>query len=96
MKNKELYLAIVDILKNLGYKIRKDVGSFNGGACYLREEKVIVLNKNYPLEIHLSILASVLYQHQNEIFIKPNVRDFIEKEGKNISSPIEIIVVKSE
>ncbi len=96
MKNKDLYLAIVDILKNLGYKIRKDSGSFNGGACYLREEKVIVLNKSFPLEIHLSILASVLYQHQNEIYIKPNVRDFIEKIGKNLSSPIELIVKKSE
>lgn len=94
MKGKELFDEMTDLLKALGYRIRKDNGTFNGGACILRDERLIVLNKNLPMEIHLSILANVLFKHKDEIYIKPKVREFIEKEGGTFSETIEIIVKK--
>ncbi|MCX7908258.1 MAG: hypothetical protein N2560_01905 [Ignavibacteria bacterium] len=94
MKDKQLFEEMVNILKSLGYKIRKDSGSFGGGACVLQDEKIVVLNRNLPLEVHLSILANVLSNHQSEIFIQPRVRDFIEQERQKVSPLIEIIINK--
>lgn len=93
MKNKELYDSMIEVLKGLGYRILKDNGTFNGGACILKDERLIVLNKNLPLEMHLSILANALYQHQNEVYLKPKIREFVEKEGKTLST-IDIVIKK--
>jgi hypothetical protein len=94
MKPKALIEEMTEILKSLGYKIRKDNGTFNGGACLFKNEKIIVLNKNMPDEVNLKVLSSVLYEHLDEIYIKPRIREFIEKEGLNIEKSVEIIINK--
>ncbi|ROL56781.1 hypothetical protein D9V84_07100 [Bacteroidetes/Chlorobi group bacterium Naka2016] len=94
MKSKALFEEMVEILKSIGYNVRKDNGSFTGGACIVKEQKLIVLNKNYPIEAYVDILASILYDYLDKIYIKPKVREFIESEGKKVSTPIEIIVNK--
>ncbi|MGB9770942.1 MAG: hypothetical protein ACPLX7_03070 [Candidatus Kapaibacteriota bacterium] len=96
MKNKQLYDEMVEILQSIGYRVRKDSGSFNGGACFLKDEKIIVLNKILPIEAHLSILANILYEYLDKIYIKPRVREFVEKEGNSSSNLIEIVINKSE
>lgn len=92
MKSKELYNEMLEALKSLGFKIRRDNGNFGGGACLFKDEKIIVLNKNLPLENHLSILSSVLYSFLDETYLKPKVREFVEKEGKSLSPFLEIII----
>lgn len=94
MKSKEILTGMVEILKSLGYNVRKDNGTFNGGACILKEEKIIVLNRNLPIETQLSILSNVLYEYIDKIYIQPKIREFVEREGKNLTTPIEIVVNK--
>lgn len=96
MKTKELYNEMLEALKSIGFKILRDNGNFAGGACLLKDEKIIVLNKNLPLENHLSILANVLYSYLDETYLKPKVRDFVEKEGKFLSPFLEIIIAKDK
>ena len=93
MKQKEIYDEMIDLLKSLGYKIRKENGNFEGGACILRDEKIIILNKTLPIELHLSILSNVISEYSDKIFIRPKIREFIEKqiERSNLK-PIEIVV----
>lgn len=94
VKPKELYEEMIEILKSIGYSVRKDNGSFTGGACVLKDEKIIVLNRNLPIETQLSVLSTVLYEYVDKIYIRPRVREFVEKEGKNVILPIEIVVKK--
>lgn len=97
MKNKVIYDELIELLKNLGYKIRKENGNFEGGACIIKDEKIIVLNKNTPIELHLSIMSAVAYEYSDKIFIKPKLREFIEKEIQKIDlKPIEIVVKQKE
>lgn len=84
---------MIDLLKSLGYKIRRENGNFEGGACIVRDEKIIILNKTLPIEVHLSILSNVIFEHSDKIFIRPKVREFIEKQvERNNIKPIEIVV----
>ncbi|MCX7879382.1 MAG: hypothetical protein N2517_01845 [Ignavibacteria bacterium] len=97
MQKKKILEELVELLKSLGFKIRKDSGNFEGGACILFSEKLIVLNKNMPTEIHFKVLANVARDYLNKIYIKPRLREIIEKELEtNSLQPIEIYVSKNE
>jgi len=65
----------------LGYRLRFEKGDFNGGACILKEEKLLLINKRFSLERKLSTLARVLGEIGiDSVFLKPAVRSFIEDE----------------
>ncbi len=96
MKSKELFNEMLEALKSIGFKIRRDNGNFAGGACLFKNEKIIVLNKNLPVENHLSILSNILYSYLDETYLKPKVREFVEKEGKFLSPFLEIIILKDK
>jgi hypothetical protein len=97
MKIKELYGELLEIAKSIGFSIKKDNGNFHGGACVLYDERIILLNKNVPLEAHINIIANAIAPYINEIFIKPKVRELIEKEiDRGLNNPIEIIVKNKE
>ncbi len=94
MKKKVIYDELTELLKDLGYKVRKENGNFEGGACIIKDEKLIVLNKNTPIELHLSIMSAVAYEYSDKFFIKPKLREFIENEAQKIDlKQIEIVVL---
>ncbi|MGQ9819423.1 MAG: hypothetical protein ACUVQ1_05810 [Candidatus Kapaibacteriales bacterium] len=97
MKIKEFYKELTELAISLGYTIRRDNGNFRGGACILNKEKIIVLNKNFPLEYQANILSNAIYQEIQSKFIKPELRERIEKEVDNgFLTPIQIIVNNEE
>uniref|UniRef100_Q3ARF5 Uncharacterized protein n=1 Tax=Chlorobium chlorochromatii (strain CaD3) TaxID=340177 RepID=Q3ARF5_CHLCH len=58
---KDAQLALLEkTIKALGYKIRYEKGSFLGGACRIKEDKVVVVNKFLPIEGKLYTLAQVI------------------------------------
>ena len=83
MKSKKIFEELIDVGKNLGIKIIQDKGNFKGGYCLLEEEKIIVLNKLKPLEIHIKSLITIFSQRDiSKIYIKPIIRNMIENNKK--------------
>lgn len=73
---------LVDVFKNIGYEVRIEKGSFKGGCCLLREQKLFLLNKNIEPVKKINFLAKNLADIGIEnIFVKPDIREIIEKES---------------
>lgn len=55
------FSAKVDaLLKSLGYKVRYELGNFQGGYCVVDTQKLIVVNKYYTLEGRVNTLLEFL------------------------------------
>jgi hypothetical protein len=80
MKNEKLLLELEDLVGSIGYRIRKERGNFRGSNCVLDGDKIIMLNKNHPPEVHINLLAGFISDHDHEdLFMKPAVRKALEK-----------------
>lgn len=51
-------------LKALNYKVRYEKGSFKSGYCVIEDQKVVVVNKFYPLESKVLALSEILKELQ--------------------------------
>lgn len=75
MKAEKLILELENLCEQSGYHIRKERGTFRGDSCVIEGDKLIVVNKNRPVEAQVGILAKVLKNlNTEEIYIKPAVR----------------------
>lgn len=80
MKTEKLLLELEALCEKSGYNIRKERGAFRGDQCIIEGDKLIVVNKNKPLESQAAIMAKVLKQiDTNDTFIKPAVRKHLEE-----------------
>ncbi len=81
-KAKELLLEeLRQVCQSLEFDVRFERGDFEGGACILRERRLIVINKRFPLEKRVAVLARALGEIGIDgVFMKPAVREFIEEE----------------
>ena len=78
MKPTLIYQEFEALAEQLGIRLILDKGNFEGGFCKIENEKIIVLNKNKPIEQRvkqLSIAFSTL--DTSQIFIKPLLRQII-------------------
>lgn len=50
----------MDLLKDIGYKIRYEKGNFKTGACMIQHSKVVVVNRFSNLEMKISALVEIL------------------------------------
>lgn len=80
MKPDRILLELEELTERLGYSIRKEKGNFRGGNCVVEGEKLIVLNKNHPIEYQIGMLARFLENHPQleTLFIKPTIRRELE------------------
>ena len=70
---------LIELLNNMGYIVRIERGTFKGGFCLLREEKIFLLKKDLEQDKKISVLASNIAEiGVEDIFIKPNIRELIE------------------
>ena len=71
---------LFELLNELGYSVRIEKGNFKGGFCILKSQKLFLLNKNLDQSKKLIALARGIAELENEtIFIKPELREIIEK-----------------
>jgi hypothetical protein len=79
MKIEKLLLELESLCEKGGYNIRKERGAFRGDQCVIEGDKLIVINKNKPLESQAAIMARVLKNLDVEdVYIKPAVRKELE------------------
>lgn len=81
MKTQAILDELLALAATAGYKVIRDKGRFRGGACVVREQKIIVLNKRLPAETIITILARALADAAEGVFVKPAVRSVIEREN---------------
>jgi len=75
MKNESFIEELESLCEQAGYHVRKERGSFRGDSCIIEGDKLIVVNKNRPLESQIGILARVLRNSAlEEVYVKPVVR----------------------
>lgn len=84
-EKKELMIEeLIEVLDKLGYTVRIEKGIFKGGFCLLREQKLFLLNKNLEQDRKINILVKNIAGIGAEgIFLKPNIRELVEKESGN-------------
>ncbi|MCX6141181.1 MAG: hypothetical protein NTX15_10210 [Candidatus Kapabacteria bacterium] len=81
MKAEKLLEELMELAKTLDYNVRRESGTFRGGACVVHEQRLIILNRSMPLEAAAVILARALSRLiPDDQFMKPAVREIIERE----------------
>lgn len=79
MKPEKFLLELEQILEQAGYTLRKERGSFRGDECIIEGQKLVVVNKNKPLESQLGTMGRVLGEIDLAgVYIKPAVRKKLE------------------
>jgi hypothetical protein len=81
MKADKLLDELTALAKSLDYTVRREQGAFRGGACLVKEQRLVIINRSMPLEAACVILARAMCQFVPEdIFLKPAVREIIDRE----------------
>ena len=80
MKAEKLFLELEQLLDQNGYTTRKERGGVVGSNCLVEGDKLVLVNKNKPIESQLKTLATVLAQIPLEgFFVKPVIRKELQK-----------------
>lgn len=70
-----------DLCTQLGYRIRFEKGDFSGGVCLLKDERLLVVNRKFPFDRRIAIIARALAEIGiDDVYVKPALRMVIEDE----------------
>ena len=79
---KQMLADLEEVADRLGYKVRYEKGNFAGGYCILKESRLLVVNSRNEVERRIIIVSKSLKEIGiDDIFVKPTVRELIEKES---------------
>ena len=92
MKADKLLEALMDLAKSADYSVRRETGKFRGGACVVRDQRLILINRSMPLEAAAVILARALAKIgvEDDGFLKPAVRDILDRERMYVEQHPEV------
>tara|TARA_R110002096_G_scaffold172757_1_gene346634 strand:- start:20731 stop:21033 length:303 start_codon:yes stop_codon:yes gene_type:complete len=79
LKPDKLLLELEQLLEQSGYRLRKERGSFRGNDCLIEGERLVIVNKNKPIEAQISTIARVLADIDlSNTYIKPAIKKDLE------------------
>ena len=85
MKPASIFQEFEQIAEQLNIRIMQEKGNFNGGYCLLEEKRIIVVNKQKPIEQRVRALAQVFAKLDiSQIYMKPAIREMIEAEDNSL------------
>jgi hypothetical protein len=97
MKLSKLFDEMKALADQLGIRIRTETGNFSGGYCLLHSQKLIVINKHITVETKIAIIGRALAECDiDTMFLKPMVREVIEKERNRNHTIIELAPKQEE
>ncbi len=80
MKPEQIVRELEGVARHFGVQVRFERGRFRGGACRVEGEAFVVLNKQFPAEVHVAMLAQSLRPYPiDEVFVRPATRRALEK-----------------
>tara|TARA_R110001599_G_scaffold24835_4_gene89370 strand:+ start:17568 stop:17867 length:300 start_codon:yes stop_codon:yes gene_type:complete len=75
LKTDKLLLELELLLEQCDYRLRKERGSFRGNNCVIEGDRLVIVNKNKPLESQIGTIARILSTVDlSSIYIKPAVK----------------------
>lgn len=75
MKPDKLLLELEQLLEQCNYTLRKERGSFRGNNCVIEGDRLVIINKNKPIESQVGTIARILSDIDlSAIYIKPAVK----------------------
>jgi hypothetical protein len=81
MNKPEIISGLTELANNLGVTIRKEKGIYTEGICTVNDKKIILLNKNSPVERVIFVLARSLAEiGLDDLYIKPILREVIDSQ----------------
>lgn len=82
----------LDKLENLfaasEYILRYEKGNFKSGYCVLKENKIVIINKYFPIEGKINALIDII----NELNLDP--KDFNDKSSQDFLSELRQTTLK--
>ena len=79
MRPERIVRELEKVVEQFGIRIRREKGSFRSGRCTVHNQPWLLLNKQHPIEIHVSVLADCLRDLPVEtVFLRPTVRAALE------------------
>jgi len=80
---KQTLAELEELAGKLGYSVRFEKGNFKGGYCVLKESRLLVVNSRNDHERRITIISKSLKEIGiDDVYIKPGLREIIEKESK--------------
>jgi len=92
MKQKDIFEELIELSRQIGITVRREKGNFKSGHCFIDDKELFVLNKSTPIESLTAILAQGLLGHADKMYLKPVIRDFIEKEKTSVENSFRLDV----
>lgn len=90
MKSDKLLLELEQLLERSGYTLRKERGSFRGSDCIVQGDRLVIINKNKPVESQVGTIARVLMNVDlDDTYVKPAVRKHLEELWDRIAAHAE-------
>lgn len=88
MQTNKLLSELETVVETLGYKIRKEKGSFRGDFCVLEGDKIVMLNKNHPDEFLIGqLMRFITTRDLEDLYIKPAVRKELDSWKERLELP---------
>ena len=85
MKPASIFQEFEQIAEQLDIRIMQEKGNFKGGYCLLEEKRIIVINKQQPIEQRVWALAQAFAKlDTSKVYLKPAIRKIIETEEKSL------------
>jgi hypothetical protein len=79
MKTDRIVNELETAARQLGVRVRRERGNFRGGYCIRNGERILMLNRQHPPEIHVAVLASALRELPvDSVYLTPAVRQALE------------------
>ena len=84
MKKTDILTGLTELANNLGITIRKEKGINTEGICTVNDKRIILLNKNSPIERVIFVIARSLAEvGLEDLYIKPILREVIDSQLQN-------------
>lgn len=77
---KQFLARLEDLFTESDYILRYEKGNFKSGYCIIKDKKVVIVNKYYPLEGKVNCLIDILRSVQIDIsrFSEANKKFYLE------------------
>ncbi len=86
VKTERFLSELEKIVEELGYTLRREKGNFKGDFCVLEGDKIVMVNKMHPAEVHAGQIVRFLKkQNLEDRYIKPAVRKELDSWFDRIS-----------
>lgn len=90
MTEDEVLQALESLARQLDIEVRYEKGDFEGGYCAFRNQHLIFMQKNEPIDKKIQVLVRELHRFDLEqIYVLPAIRELLETKGELLEHNVQ-------